>query len=44
LATTPPPKPIEEIEKEIKAEEAKAEVKTEATPTEKPSSEGKESK
>lgn len=40
LATTPPPKPIEEIEKEIKAEEEKeAKAEAEAAPTEQPSSE-----
>ena len=42
LATTPPPKPIEEIEKEIKAEEEKeAKAEAEAAPTEQPPSEEK---
>lgn len=42
MATTPPPKPIEEITKEMEKEEEKTEEKVEEKPEEKPAAENVE--
>ena len=44
LATTPPPKPIEEIEKELEEELKKLEEEVKEEPGEKEAGEGKEGK